>query len=436
MAVVRMTSALISSLKTPEKGAVEYWDELTRGLCLRVYPKIANATWSFRYRARDGGGYERVTIGKLADIGLAKAREKANALRTAVNDGGDPQKQRRQGRAAAKTAMRFDELAQSYIDNYARANKVSWKNDEILLKRPRAAWGKKRPEELRRADVSALLLEIAATAPVSANRTKTVLVKMFNWATDSGFMPANPIAGMKKVVGEGRGKDRILTDAELRVLWDAFATADDITIDVADALRLILLTGQRPGEIAGIVQDELVDVDKAAEARIEIAAARMKGRRAHVVALAPMALGIVAAALKRRKAAEDGIALLASRYYSRDTLARHSLSHALRRVIPNLTTEGEDARAVASLKASPPTPHDLRRTCASGMSRLGVPYEDRRAVLAHVADDVHGQHYDKYDRLREKRRALEVWEAHVLAVVNRGEAGRGNVVELPRRASK
>ena len=436
MAVVRMTSALIYNLKTPEKGATEYWDELTRGLCLRVYPKLANATWSFRYRARDGGGYERVTIGKLADVGLAKAREKANALRTAVNDGGDPQKQRRHARAAAKTAMRFEALAQAYIDGYAKLNKASWKNDEILLKRPRAAWGKKRPEELRRADVSALLLEIAATAPVSANRTKTVLVKMFNWSVDNGYMPANPISGMKKVVGEGKGKDRVLTDAELRVLWEALTASEDVTVDVADALRLILLTGQRPGEIAGIVQDELVDIEKAAEARIEIAAVRMKGRRAHVVALAPMALGIVAAALKRRKVAEDGVALLASRYYSRNTLARHSLSHALRRVIPNMTAEGEDARAVASIKASPPTPHDLRRTCASGMSRLGVPYEDRRAVLAHVADDVHGQHYDKYDRLREKRRALEVWEAHVSTVIDRSEAGAGNVVLLPTRGRK
>lgn len=430
MPVVRMTSALLSGLKPPEKGAVEYWDELTRGLCLRVYPKLANAMWSFRYRARDGGGYERVTIGKLADIGLAKAREKATSLRSAVNDGGDPQKHRRQSRAAAKTSLRFDALAQAYIDGYAKLNKISWKQDEILLKRPREAWKTKRPEELRRVDVSGLLLEIAATAPTSANRTKTVLVKLFNWAVDAGHVPANPIAGMKKVVAEGKGKDRVLTDAELRVLWEALDTTDEVTADVTDALRLILLTGQRPGEIAGITQDELVDVAKAGAGRIEIVAARMKGRRAHVVPLAPLALGIVEGALKRRKETGDDIALLASRYYSRDTLARHSLSHALRRIIPKLTASGDDLRAVSTLKADPPTPHDLRRTCASGMSRLGVPFEDRRAVLAHIADDVHATHYDKYDRLSEKRRALEIWERHVATVLDRGEPG--NVIPIRR----
>ncbi|WP_376988020.1 tyrosine-type recombinase/integrase [Bosea sp. R86505] len=433
MPVVKLTSAFISGIKPAEAGTIEFWDELTRGLCLRVYPKIANATWSFRYRARDGGGYERVTIGKLADIGLAKAREKATSLRAAVNDGGDPQKQRRQSREIAKTALRFDALAQAYLEGYAKLHKASWKNDEILLKRPREAWGKKRPEELRRADVSALLLEIAATAPVSANRTKTVLVKLFNWAVDSGHVPANPIAGMKKVAAESKGKDRVLTNSELRVFWGALESSDDVTQDVADALRLILLTGQRPGEIAGIDQSELVDIGKPADARIEISAARMKGRRAHVVPLAPLALGIVQVALKRRRDAGDDIALLASRYYSRDTLARHSLSHALRRIVPKIEAEGDDARAAASLKADPPTPHDLRRTCASGMSRLGVPYEDRRAVLAHVADDVHGQHYDKYDRLAEKRHALQVWETHIATALDRGEPA--NVVPI-RRAKR
>ncbi|WP_324133669.1 site-specific integrase [Bosea sp. (in: a-proteobacteria)] len=412
----------MSAIKPPDKGAVEYWDEQTRGLCLRVYPRLTNATWSFRYRARDGGGYERVTIGKLSDIGLAKAREKATALRAAVNDGGDPQKQRRTSREAAKTALRFDALAQAYIDGYAKLNKASWRNDEILLKRPRAAWKNKRPEELRRVDISAHLLEIAATAPTSANRTKTVLVKLFNWAVDAGHVQANPIAGMKKPAAESKGKDRVLSDPELKVLWYALANSKEVTQDVADALRLILLTGQRPGEIAGIEQDE---IDTAVEGawRIDIPATRMKGRRPHVVPLAPIAAGIVEAALERRAKEGDKVALLASRYYNRDTLARHSLSHALRRIIPAL--EAGDDRAIASLQASPPTPHDLRRTCASGMSRLGVPFEDRRAVLAHVADDVHAAHYDKYDRLAEKRKALDTWERHVMLVVS--AAGRRSV---------
>jgi integrase len=82
-----------------------------------------------------------------------------------------------------------------------------------------------------------------------------------------------------------------------------------------------------------------------------------------------------------------------------------------------MTAEGPDAEAIRTLQAEPPTPHDLRRTLATGLARLGIPREDRLAVLGHTTDDVHGKHYDKYARLREKRIAFEAWERHVATVL-------------------
>lgn len=79
--------------------------------------------------------------------------------------------------------------------------------------------------------------------------------------------------------------------------------------------------------------------------------------------------------------------------------------------------EPRDEEAVASLKANPPTPHDFRRTVATGLAALGVLREDRLAVLAHSPGDVHATHYDRYERLKEKRRALEHWEAHVAEII-------------------
>ena len=109
----------------------------------------------------------------------------------------------------------------------------------------------------------------------------------------------------------------------------------------------------------------------------------------------------------------NGAGVFGSRFSNRDTLARHSLSRALQRVIARLDRQDN---AAASLANKPPTPHDLRRTVATGLSKLGVPREDRMAVLAHVVGDIHGQVYDKYDRLKEKRAALVVWEGHIAAV--------------------
>jgi integrase len=78
-----------------------------------------------------------------------------------------------------------------------------------------------------------------------------------------------------------------------------------------------------------------------------------------------------------------------------------------------------------------PTPHDFRRSCATGLAALGVPREDRLAVLAHAQDDVHAAHYDRYDRLAERRRALVLWEAHVAEIVAPTKTA-GNVVKLSR----
>jgi integrase len=76
---------------------------------------------------------------------------------------------------------------------------------------------------------------------------------------------------------------------------------------------------------------------------------------------------------------------------------------------------GDDAETVANLKADRPTPHDLRRTLATGLARLGIPRDDRLAVLAHSYGDVH-EVYDQFERLPQKRAALEAWERHVRKV--------------------
>ena len=102
-------------------------------------------------------------------------------------------------------------------------------------------------------------------------------------------------------------------------------------------------------------------------------------------------------------------------------MARHTLSQALKRVIERLEGKGADVSAVRSLQESRPTPHDLRRSCATGLAALGVPREDRLAVLAHVASDIHGAVYDQYDRLKEKRAALAAWENHVATLIGRGQ---------------
>src|SRR4051812_8177846 len=166
MPVVHLTAAFVDGLKKcpPASGRIEVWDEKTPGLLLRVSSTGAGS-WCFRYRPRAGGGFQRVTLGTLADLTLAGARERAARHRVDIRAGADPQADLKAKKAAAANAVTFDKLAQRYLDEYAKPRKASWRNDEGYLKRPRERWSDRDARSLTRRDVISLLDEIKATAP-------------------------------------------------------------------------------------------------------------------------------------------------------------------------------------------------------------------------------------------------------------------------------
>jgi integrase len=236
------------------------------------------------------------------------------------------------------------------------------------------------------------------------------------------------MVGVKKPAKESKGKTRTLSDDEIRVLWRALETAG-LSASITAALRVLILLGQRPGEIAGLQRTELVNLSKPREARIEFPPERMKARRPHIVPLPSLALSIITDTMTSDDRREGFV--FVSRYADKQRLARHSLSQAMGRVIAGLNANGSDKDAVERLQADPPTPHDLRRTLATRLAELGIPREDRLAVLAHSWGDVHEAHYDRYERLREKRIALEAWERHVLAVIGQ-QTSTAQVISIRR----
>jgi integrase len=330
----------------------------------------------------------------------------------------------------ATPALTFDRLADLYLSNYAKKRKSSWTNDEGYLKRDvRPAWGSKLAESVTKADAASLLMRISERAPVSANRVRSILVTLFQWAVDEGLLPSSPMVGVRKPHRERKlAVDRVLTDVELRVIWRAIDAAR-LDVSVKAALKVLALTGQRPNEIAGLSQHELLDLEAPQNARIEIPGHRMKARRRHVVPLTPSVVALIKSQIDKHNGQTgagvlaDQAYVFASRYSQVKRVARHSLSQAMRRIIAGLEETGPDAAIIRGLKSDPPTPHAFRRTVATGLARLGVPREDRKAVLAHVEADVLGGHYDSYDRMPEKRRALELWDQHVSQLIQlRGEA--------------
>ena len=435
MPVVALTDAFVRGLAPPESGRMEVRDSRCRGLSLRV-TAAGVKTWTFRYRDRIASKVERRTLGRFPDVGLAKARELADADRASVHLGGGPQAELRKARDSEQTAINFDTLAQRYLDEFVKAqNRASTAAVvKSFLAAPRARWGSKKAKDISRTEIVTFLDERARKAPIGANRTLAALRGLFAWAVERELLDATPIANIKKPTRREIAKDRVLSDAEIQPFW---ALTGHAAPAIGDALRLILCTGQRPGQVAAMAVSDLVHLDDPKRAAWHIPAAQRKDTRgaksgAHVVPLSRLAVGIVREAIFRqgraRESSGNAAHVLASRRNPGSAIDRHSLARALKRLL----VDEPDSGAVKSLKLSPPTPHDLRRTCATGMSSLGIVREDRMAVLDHSQNDVHAQHYDRFDRLPQKRVAVEAWARKLEGLLS-GSPASACVITIGRR---
>jgi integrase len=431
MATVPLTDAFIRSFGTG-KGRDEVFDARCPGLSIRV-TKSGVKSWSYRYRDRESGKVERLSIGRYPAIPLAKAREIADEKRVSVAKGGSPRKEARKARAAYEAAMTVDALCDKFMAAYvAKKTPKSEAGTRSVLNAVRAEFGKRKAKEIERLEVIAFLRRKAETAPIAANRTLSAMSKLFGWAVDEGYLETTPVVRIAKPSLE-RARERILSDPELRVLWRAF---DDLDFEAMTlAFRFLALTGQRAGEVLGMEVSELHDLSRPSDARWELPSARAKNGRTHIVPLPRSAREIVLAALKLRedKRDTDSPFVFVSRRNSGDRFDSHSLARAMKRLVLGLHPEGDDEAAVKSIQANHPTPHDFRRTMVTGLGRLGFRREDVKALVNHAEGDITERHYDRYDRLPEKRACLAAWERHVMEAVGETEPEAANVVVLGAR---
>jgi integrase len=263
-------------------------------------------------------------------------------------------------------------------------------------------WGTRRIGEVADRDIIAALDQLSRQAPIGANRLHSVLSSMFAWAKGRRFVSANPMADIDRPAKE-QSRDRVLDDKELRKVWLA---AGELGHPHAGIVRLLILTGQRRSEIADLRWDE-IDLD---ERLLHLPAARTKNARAHDVPLSGQALAIIAG-LPRVVEAEHVFTI------RRKLIG--NFSHAKGELDEKSGVEGW-------------TLHDLRRTMASGLQRLGVRLEVTEAVLNHRGGSTAGivGIYQRHDYATEKRDALQRWADHVDAVVG---GKKGEVVTLRGR---
>jgi integrase len=415
------TDVFIRGLKPPVSGRAEYSDSVSRGLRLRV-TAAGEKTFRFVARPPGGGPPQAITLGTYPDLGLRAVRTKSDELRRRIAAGKNPFVGKQD--APAHT---FAALAERYVTEYARRHKRSAAKDERNLRLhilPR--WGKRDFASITRADVIALIERlVGAGTPVLANHVHRLISGIFTFAMDVALLDANPAARLRKR-GAERVKSRVLDDNEVRLFWAHTQTAARtetavLPARIALALRLVLATGVRPGEAAGTARTELEFDAAGMPIAWLIPGARTKNGRPHFVPLSPLASLIIHEALEL---AGDSPFVFPARG---DEIHIDSsvLAAAMKRLSALLSDDGPGA---ASWRADLPTPHDLRRSCATRLAAAGIPAEDVAAILNHVRSDITGRVYDQYQRAAEKRRALDRWGHILMGIIT--PSPTSNVVAL------
>jgi integrase len=381
MAVAKLTKSLVERL--PPGSAL--WDTEVKGFGVRR--QTAGAF--FYLRCTIGGRQRMKSIGRFGSPWtVEQARRHALQALGQVVGGDDPF-------AAQAEGQTFRELVEVYIMRRQGALAPSTLRALSLYLRTSAKPLANRPlGDITRKDIAACLADIeqSSGAP-SRNRARASLSAFYRWAIEEGHVETNPVQGTGKAAETSR--DRVLLDSELAAVWHALPTGA-----YGDLVKLLMLTGQRRQELGGLRWTEINFKDRL----ITLPAERCKNGRGHSIPLSVPALAILSA---RAEGSGSSDLVFGN--------GRHGY---------NGWSDGK-ATLDRKLPAMPPfVHHDIRRSVASGMARLGINLPVIERVLNHVSGSFAGivGVYQRHDFADEKREALAKWAAHLSTIVGLAKA--------------
>jgi integrase len=423
----RLTAKTVENIR-PGATRREVPDGEIRGMYLVVQPSGAK---SYVLRYRHAGKPRKLTIGP-AEMGLGEARKLAASARVAIATGKDPAGEKTSGKAAVKEAAHEARRAKrnaveaavaEFVDKHVRRNNkpsTAKEYERLLEKEIVAPWRGRRLADISRRDVNMLLDDIVDRgAPIGANRILAILRKFCRWAVAREIIEHSPCEGVMMRSAESP-RDRVLDDHELRLVWQAAGT---LSWPFEPVVKLLVLTGARRGEVAGMAWAE-VDLERKLWS---LPAQRVKNKRPHALPLSSPAVDILSALPRIENRGGFVFPAGFTRQATQGPVPVSGFSAPKRRL----------DRAIAKLAEAEGLPpiaqfgfHDLRRSSASGMAKLGVDLHVIERCLNHASGTFGGfvGVYQKHKFEDAMRRAMDAWGAHVerLAI----GATAGNVVEL------
>ena len=391
----RLTELLVKRQR-PAAAPYLIWDTKQAGLVLRVQP-TGHRSWYCVYRHHARPRWHR--LGNVDAIGLADARMLAAEIMLQAAKGLDPAAEKK----AERSRGTFEELATRYLEEHAKRHNKSWRQADALIRRHLLLrWGKLQAASISRSDVKAVMVRIEA--PVVANQTLAAASAVFTWAMKEELIASNPCRGVDR--NPTKSRERVLADSEVLLFWKAF---DDAGLVVGSALKAILLTGQRPGEVAHMRREHNKDGwwEMPGETVQTMGWPGTKNAQAHRVWLpAP-----VQALLAEMGDAATGFVFAGPR-----GRAVRGLDEAMRSICTKLGVE----RA---------TPHDLRRTFSTTVTALGFGRDALNRVTNHREGGI-ASVYDRHGYADENKRVMEATAARIVALAEDRADADEKVVRL------
>jgi integrase len=421
--------------KPPATGTLELWDTIVPGLALRIHAG-GRRSYCVTTRLATTGKQIRRTLGTTATHSIREAREAARGvIHDAARgiDSGSKAVQRegvRQAQVAAERAEAnsFRTVVESYLADTGKFGAARLRSRKLIAqsldKHAMAKFGDRPVGDIRREEVRTLLRGmIAAGKPIAANRLLSYLKVVFRWAVEEDKIESSPIVDLAKPADE-TSRARILDAAELAEIWHACGK-----LSKADggAIRLMLLSGTRRNEAAGLLHSELSDDGET----WNLPAARSKNGRPHIVPLAELAREVIEGVPQ-----VDGGDPVFSLDGKRAINGWSKTKARLDRIIGQARAEAAGEQFDAEKHAMPHwTFHDLRRSLVTGMIEdLGIAPHVVEAVVNHVSGASRAGVAGIYNRsvlLPQRREALQAWSRHIESIIA-GEAAPSNVTPIGR----
>lgn len=421
-----LTDLQVRSLKPPP---IREELPLGDGLYL-VHSPTGAKSWAFRYRSFEKP--KKLTLGKYmspADmlpetlaagpkiggpLSISGARMLAQKARIALEQGVDPQTLKA---PAAKTKSReltavFEEFVELHVTPHNRASSAK-EAIRLFEKKVRPTWAGRSVDSIRRRDVVDLVQSVKdAGTPVSANRVLALVRKFFNWCVEQELIEASPCTRVRAPTSEA-SRDRFLSDYEIGVLWRASAA---LPLPYKQWVRFLVLTGQRRGEVSALRWSQISETDH----QFSLPKTSTKNKNAHVVHLSAATEAELAEI--PRIAAEPDYVFASGKLDKRGALTAFSgfskLKTRLDELMAEVIASDQEQLGLELAHAKPVAPwrwHDLRRTMATGMQKLGVEQRVVEKAINHVSGSSGGivGVYQVHEFMTERRLAFDAWAGRV-----------------------